>query len=203
MDNLIKLFDEGDRLQVFMTPELIGDPLARLPRVVQVEHGGDGVHAKAVDMVLVQPEHGAGEQKSADFIAPEIVNQGAPVLMFALARILMLVKARAVKERESVAILREMPAGPIEDNAEAGLVSLVHEIAEVVRGAETRGWRKVSDGLIAPRPVKGVFGDGQQLDMGVAHLPDIGHQLVGQLTIAEPAHADGIVKVKGLRRRVA
>ena len=35
MDDLIKLLDEGDRLQVFMTPELIGDPLARLPRVVQ------------------------------------------------------------------------------------------------------------------------------------------------------------------------
>src|SRR5271157_3882144 len=116
MDDLIKLLDEGDRLQVFMTPELIGDPLARLPRVVQVEHGGDGIHAQAVDMVLVQPEHRTGEQESAAFIAPEIVNQGAPVLMFALARILMLVKASAVEERESVAILRETPAGPIEDD---------------------------------------------------------------------------------------
>jgi len=53
---VLTLLDEGDRLQVFMTPELIGDPLARLPRVVQVEHGGDGIHAQAVEMVLIQPE---------------------------------------------------------------------------------------------------------------------------------------------------
>ena len=184
MDDLVELLDESDRLQVFVSPILIGDPLARLPRVVEVQHGGDGVHAQAVDMVLVQPEHRAGKQEGADFIAPEIVNQGAPVLMLALARVLMLVKARAVEERESVAILGEMSAGPVQDDADASLMSLVHKMAEVVRRAVTRGWREVSDGLIPPGPVEGVLGDGQQLDMGIAHLLDIGHELVGKLAIA-------------------
>ena len=184
MDDLVELLDEGDRLQVFVSAILIGNPLARLPRIVEVEHGGDGIHAQAVDMVLVQPEHRTGKQEGADFVAPEIVNQGAPVLMLALAGILMLVKARAIEERESVAILGEMSAGPIQDDADASLMSLVHKMAEVVRRAETRGWREVSDGLIPPGPVKGVLGDGQQLDMGIAHLLDIGHELVGKLTIA-------------------
>ena len=184
MDDLVELLDEGDCLQVFVSAVLIGDPLSRLAGIVQVEHGGDGIHAQAVDMVFVQPEHRTGKEEGADFIAPKIVNQGAPVLVLALARILMLVKARAVEVRKSVAILGEMSAGPIQDDADASLVSPVHKIAEAVRRAETRGWREVSDGLIPPGPVKGVLGDGQQLDMGVAHLPDVGHQLVGQLMIA-------------------
>ena len=109
MNDLVELLDESDRLEVFVSAILIGDPLSRLPRVVEVQHGGDGIHAQAVDMVLVQPEHRAGKQEGADFIAPEIVNQGPPVLMLALAWILMFVKARAVEERSPWPSLGKCP----------------------------------------------------------------------------------------------
>ena len=45
IDQLVGLFDEVDGLQVFPAAEPVGDPLAFLARVVQVEHGGDRVDA--------------------------------------------------------------------------------------------------------------------------------------------------------------
>src|SRR5271165_32744 len=135
-------------------------------------------------MILVKPEQRAGKQEGAHFIALVIVNQGAPILMFSLARVCMLVKVRAVEERESVPILGEMGWNPIQYYPQPRLVSFVHEISEVVGGTVARGWRKVSDGLIPPGSVVGMLGDGQELEMGVAHVPGVRHQLVGQLAIA-------------------
>ena len=112
MDDLVELLEEAHCLKVLVSSILIGDPLTGLSRVIEVHHGGDRIHAQTVDMILVQPEHRAGKQEGPDFVASEIVNQSAPVLMFALARILVLVKARAIEERESVAILGESVRRP-------------------------------------------------------------------------------------------
>ena len=35
-------------------------PLAGLAAIIQVQHGGDRVHAESVDMELIQPEAGVG-----------------------------------------------------------------------------------------------------------------------------------------------
>jgi hypothetical protein len=46
-------------------PCLFGNPLALLARVVEVEHGRDGVDAQAVEVVLLEPVKGVGQEKFA------------------------------------------------------------------------------------------------------------------------------------------
>ena len=52
----VQLPEESDRLEVLASAELVGDPLARLTRVVEVQHRRDGVDPQAVDVVAVEPE---------------------------------------------------------------------------------------------------------------------------------------------------
>ena len=51
----------GDGVEIFAAAELIGDPFARSAGIVKIEHGGDGVHAEAVDVVFVEPEECIGD----------------------------------------------------------------------------------------------------------------------------------------------
>ena len=103
---------EVDRFQVLAPAELVGHPLARLARVVEVEHRGHRIDAQAVDMVAVEPEQRVGVQVVDDLGAAEIVDQGAPVLVEALARILVLVEGGAVEAAEAVRVGREMARAP-------------------------------------------------------------------------------------------
>ena len=65
VDDLVEPLEEGDRLQVLAAAVAVGHPLARLARVVEVEHRGDRVHAQAVDVVLVEPEERVGDEEVA------------------------------------------------------------------------------------------------------------------------------------------
>jgi len=47
---------EIDSMEIFAAAELIGNPFAGLAGVIEIKHGSDGVHAQAVDVVLVEPE---------------------------------------------------------------------------------------------------------------------------------------------------
>src|SRR6202171_4969785 len=55
----IEAAQEVDGFEVFAPTELIGNPFTLLARVVEIEHGSDGVDAKAVGVIFVQPGHGA------------------------------------------------------------------------------------------------------------------------------------------------
>ena len=48
---LVEPLEEVDRLEVLVAAEHVGDPLAGLARIVEVEHRGDGVDPQAVDVV--------------------------------------------------------------------------------------------------------------------------------------------------------
>ena len=61
MGDFVHALDEINGVEIFAAAELIGDPLAGFARIVKVEHGSDGVHAKAVDVVFVEPEEGVGD----------------------------------------------------------------------------------------------------------------------------------------------
>jgi hypothetical protein len=50
---------ELDSLEVFAAAEAVGNPFAFFARVIEIKHGGDGVHAESVDMIFVEPEHRA------------------------------------------------------------------------------------------------------------------------------------------------
>jgi hypothetical protein len=47
--------EEFDGFQILATAVLVGDPLAFLAGIVEVEHGGHSVYAQAVHMVAVAP----------------------------------------------------------------------------------------------------------------------------------------------------
>ena len=46
---------EGDRFEIGVAAIAIGQPLAGLSRIVQIQHGGDGIDAQTVDVELVEP----------------------------------------------------------------------------------------------------------------------------------------------------
>src|ERR1700678_3465393 len=79
MDLFVDTFDEGDRLQVLPTAELVRDPLTRLSRVIAVEHRGDCVDSKSVDMILVEPEQGVAYEKVRSLGPAEVEDEGVPI----------------------------------------------------------------------------------------------------------------------------
>ena len=68
---------------------------------------------------------------------------------------------------------------------DASLVHLVHEIHQVVGGAEAAGGGKVAGTLVTPGGIQGMFGDREELHMGEAQLLHIGDQIGGQIPVAE------------------
>ena len=141
-----------------------------LAGVVEVEHRGHRVDAQAVDVELLEPVAGVGDEEVADLGAAEVEDQRAPVGVLAAARVAVLVERRAVEAGQRPRVLGEVGGHPVDDHADAGLVQPVDEVAEVVRGAEARGRRVVGGDLVAPGAAEGVLGHRQELDVGEAEL---------------------------------
>src|SRR5689334_5092921 len=93
---------EADRVDVLAPAVFVRDPASFRPAVIEVKHGGDGVDAQAIDTVAVEPEQRVGGQEIADFDAAIVVDQGAPVEMPSLARILVFVEAGPVEMCETM-----------------------------------------------------------------------------------------------------
>ena len=157
----VDLLQERHRLEVLAAAELVGDPLARLARVVEVEHRRDGVDAKPVDVELLEPEQGVRDQEVAHLGAPEVEDVGAPVELLAPPRVGVLVEGGAVEPGQCPGVLREVRGDPVDDDADAGLVQRVDEVAELVRVTEAGGRREVRGHLVAPGPAEGVLGHRQ------------------------------------------
>ena len=185
----MKLLEEEHGLQVFASAEFVGNPLARLARVVEVEHGGDGVHAQAVDVIVVEPEEAVGDEEIAHLVAAVVEDERAPVRVLTLARVTVFVEVGAVEIREAVRVLREVARHPVEDHADAALVALVHEVAEFVRVAEAAGRRVVIRDLITPRTIEGMLGHGHEFDVGKTHVHDVVDESVGQFAVGKRAIA--------------
>src|SRR3989304_4992916 len=77
--------EERDGREVLAAAVLVGDPLALLAGVVEVEHGGHGVHPQAVGVVLLQPEEGAADEEGAHLVAAVVEDEAVPVGGEALA----------------------------------------------------------------------------------------------------------------------
>jgi hypothetical protein len=191
-----------DGLQVFVAAVLVGNPLAGLARIVEVEHGRDRIHAQAVDVILLQPEQRVRNQKRAHFVPPVVEDLGAPFPLLALARIGVLIERRAIEEIEAVRVLGEMRGHPIDNHSDARLVAAIHQVFEIVRRAEARRGREVADHLIAPRARKRMLHDGQKLDVRVAHQLHVFHQVHGQLAITQSAHPGAGVNFVHRHRRL-
>ena len=168
-----------------MTSVGIRAPFAVLPVVVQVQHGSHGVHAQTVDVVFLYPVVGVGNEEALDFGLAPVEDVGAPVLVLALERVGVLIAAGAVEFVQTCGVLWEVGRHPVHDDAYSGGMALIHELHEVVGGAEPGGGREVAYLLISPASIVRIFADGHELDVGVAHFPDVGDKLLCELLIAE------------------
>ena len=82
-------------------PELVRHPLARLARVVEVEHRRDRVDAQAVDVELLEPVERVGDEEVAHLVAAEVEDERAPVRVLALPRVGVLVERACRRSRPS------------------------------------------------------------------------------------------------------
>ena len=89
-------------------------------------------------MIPVTPEQRVGREKIAHLVPSIIENQGAPILVRALARVLVLVKRRAIEMRQRPIVPWKMRRHPIHDDADARLVQGVDQELEIIRCAEPR-----------------------------------------------------------------
>ncbi len=176
-----------DRLEVFVTAELVGQPLTLFARVVEVEHRRHRIDAQPVGVVAVQPAQGAAEQEPPDLVAPVVEDRAAPVGMHAKPRVGVLVEVRAVEVLQPKLVGREVRRHPVEDHADAVLVQVIDQEHEVLRRAVAAGRREISGHLVAPRAVKGVLRDGHELDVREAQSVRVVGQVRRELAICEPA----------------
>ena len=96
-DGGVQLLEKLDGLQVLLAAVDVGHPGPVLSAVVQIEHGGHRVYPQAVHVVLLQPEHGRGEQEGADLVSPIVKDLGAPVRVLPLPGVGILIGGGAVK----------------------------------------------------------------------------------------------------------
>ena len=101
--------------------------------VVEVEHGGHGVDAQAVDVVLLQPVHGVRDEERLHLALAEVEDAGRPVGVLVHERVFQLIAAGAIEFIKAVLVLREVGRDPVEQHADAGLVALVHKAHELLR----------------------------------------------------------------------
>ena len=76
-----------------------------------------------------------------------------------------------------------MRRDPVDQHAYPGPVERVDQVLEVVGRAEPARRGEETQWLVAPGAVERVLGRRQELDVGVAHLGDVGDQLVGELAV--------------------
>ena len=185
VDDLVELPDEGDRLQVLVAPVAVRQPLARLLRVVEVEHRGDRVHPEPVQVVAREPVERVADEVVGDLVAAVVEDQRPPVRLLAPARVRVLVEVGAVEVDETVGVAREVSRHPVEDDADPAAVERVHEGHEVLRRPVPAGRREGADLLVAPRSVEGVLADRQELHVGVAQVADVVPERLAELPVGE------------------
>ena len=183
----VQLAQEGDGLEVLASTVPIRDPFTRQSRIVEVEHGSDGVDAQPVGVVRAEPVLGRGGQEAAHFVPAVVEDQALPVGMEPEAGVGVLEEVRAVELGQREAVLGEVGRDPIENDADPCPVQLVDERHQTLGVPEPTGGREVPRGLISPRAVERVFHDGEELDVGEPAPPDVLDERLRQALVAEEA----------------
>ena len=175
--------EELDRFEVFVLAVFIRNPVSIAAAVIQVQHRCNGIHAKPVDVEVFHPVEGIRDQEVFNLIFTVVKDLCAPVRMFSLSRVRVLVERLSVKVGKSMGVFREVSRNPVQDHADALFMKIVYEVHELLRSAVTGGRCVVSGDLVAPGTVIRMFCNSHELYMGVAHLLHIVGQLVGCLHI--------------------
>ena len=187
VSQFVEALDEVNGFQVFVAAILVGNPLAGLAGVVQIDHGCNGINAQAVDVIAVEPEQRVRQKEVPHLVATVVEDQGSPISMFAEPGVRMLIEIGAIKISQPMPVLRKVGWHPIEQHTHARLMAAIHKGTELFRGPEAARRREVADHLIAPRSVKGMLRQRHQLNVRVSHLLNIGNEPVGQLAVSQVA----------------
>ena len=175
--------EKFDGFQILVAAIAVRYPLTVLASIVQIKHGSYGIHAQTVYVELLNPVEGVGNQEIGNLMLFIVKDLGTPVWMLAFTRICILEERLSVKICQTVGIPREMGRNPVQNNADALFVHIVHKIFEFLWSAIAGGGSIVAGYLIAPGTIIGMFRNSHQLDMGVTHLLYIGSQLGGSFLI--------------------
>ena len=134
-------------------------------------------------MEFFHPVDRIADQKVLDLILSVVEYFGTPVRMFPFAGVGVLVEGLPIEVRQPVGILWKVGGNPVQDDADALAVEIIDQVHKFLGRAVAGGGGKISRNLIAPGGVQGVLRDAHQLHMGVAHLLNVGGQLVGGLGV--------------------
>ena len=179
IDRLIHRAQEFHRFPILAPALVIGYPFAALARIIAVQHRGHRIDAQPINMISLGPEHRIVDQERGDLAPPEIIDRGVPVGVKTQPRIVMFIQRRAVKARQTMRVDREMRRHPIDQHADPGPMCPIDKAGKALRPAKPRAGGEQADRLIAPAGVIGIFGYGQEFDVGKAHLDNIGDQPFG------------------------
>ena len=101
-------------------------------------------------MVFIDPEHRIGDKEIADLMSSVVEHHRSPVRMFALARVFVFEKGRAVETKKSVGIAGEVGWHPVDQHTDTMLVAIVDKVHEVFRGSVAACDRVIPGCLVAP-----------------------------------------------------
>lgn len=150
VDERVHFLQEADGFEVLAPAIFVGDPLAFLAGIIEIEHRGDGIDAQSIEMEFFGPIKRVVDEVGQYLDAPEIVDGRVPVGMKTLTRVGMFVKRCPVKQARAVLVGWKMRRNPVEDHADADLVGAVDEAGETFRIAETGG-RGIKPGRLVTR----------------------------------------------------
>src|SRR5487761_1992465 len=104
VDPDVQLAQKLDRFEILSAAEAVRNPLSLLSRVVEVEHGRNGVDPQAIRVVRREPVLGGGREKAPDLVPAIVEDVALPVRMESLPGVRVLIQMRSVElaERERV-----------------------------------------------------------------------------------------------------
>jgi hypothetical protein len=184
-NRLVQPLDEVNGVQILPPAILVWNPRTLVAAVVQVQHRRDRVDAETVHVQLIQPIQRIRDQEVANFVTSEVENQRAPVRMLSDARIPMLIQRGAVEQPQREIILGKVRRHPVDDHPDAVLVTIVHEVAKVVRVPVARRRSIVAGDLVAPRTAKRMLRQRHRLDVREAKTLHVLDQPRGQLPVRQ------------------
>ena len=181
----IQLVEEIYSLQIAVAAMLIGLPFATLSAVIQIQHIGHSINAKAINMILIHPENSIGNQKALYLSAAIIKIGGTPTSIVCPLRIVGFIQIPAIKISQTMIIFTEMTRHPVHNNPNTCLMCLVNQITQIIRSTETTGGCIIASSLITPGTFKWVLTQRHKLYMGIVHILHIVYQLVSQFPIGQ------------------
>ena len=195
----VDLANKRAGVQVLLGTVLVELLLARIVDAkVEVQHAGYAVHANAVNVEVLEPIQHIGDQEGTDLATGEVELVRAPVGMN-----LVLKQHVAVKGGKAVGVGAKTAGNPVHDHTDASLVAGIDKVHELLRVAVARRGGIVSGRLVTPGAVEGMLHKRHDLDMCVAHVAHVVHELHRQVVVGvelaalsgEGIHGTGVVAV--------